>query len=298
MSQSRREFLLSKEEELRKLNEDLEMQFSSAAQVINSSHNLDLYSSGHIQEEGSNDSGVQSENEDAGKEQELQHEENNYGDYGDTRAELLGQINELQSIVKFQKARIQALQEELNESMSTINDQAQAIENLKNFNSQASEDTKKHSQQLQLMSSNFEKIKKQFNEAVQKNNSLEKTIAELNKELDILRNVEKKAAKDAGNRDVRLNRLIEEVERYKVQIKELKSSEGDVNERSKREVERLGQENKRLERQKNEILTAFKKQLKLIDILKRQKMHLEGARLLAFSEEEFMKTLELGDKYY
>ena len=113
-----------------------------------------------------------------------------------------------------------------------------------------------------------------------------------------MRNVEKKAAKDAGNRDVRLNRLIEEVERYKVQIKELKSSEGDVNERSKREVERLGQENKRLERQKNEILTAFKKQLKLIDILKRQKMHLEGARLLAFSEEEFMKTLELGDKYY
>lgn len=298
MSQSRREFLLSKEEELRKLNEDLEMQFSSAAQVINSSHNLDLYSPGHIQEEGSNDSGVQSENEDAGKEQEFQHEENNYGDYGDTRAELMTQINELQSIVKFQKARIQALQEELNESMSTINDQAQTIENLKNFNSQASEDTKKHSQQLQLMSSNFEKIKKQFNEAVQKNNSLEKTISELNKELDVLRNVEKKAAKDAGNRDVRLNRLIEEVERYKVQIKELKSSEGDVNERSKREVERLTQDNKRLERQKNEILTAFKKQLKLIDILKRQKMHLEGARLLAFSEEEFLKTLELGDKYY
>jgi hypothetical protein len=52
--------------------------------------------------------------------------------------------------------------------------------------------------------------------------------------------------------------------------------------------------NKVLTAQKKELMAAFKKQLKLIDILKRQKLHIEAARVLQFSEDEFVKTMDWG----
>lgn len=42
----------------------------------------------------------------------------------------------------------------------------------------------------------------------------------------------------------------------------------------KRRNEQLQAENRRMEKQKNELMAGFKKQLKLIDVLKRQKVGL------------------------
>lgn len=51
-----------------------------------------------------------------------------------------------------------------------------------------------------------------------------------------------------------------------------------------------------MERQRTELLQAFKKQLKLIDILKRERTHLEAAQLFHYTQNEFTKALDLGKK--
>ena len=100
-----------------------------------------------------------------------------------------------------------------------------------------------------------------------------------------------------GNREVRINRLLEELEKYKVQLTNVKQGETEKLQNTRKDAEFLLAENKKLERQKNELLIAFKKQQKLIDLLKRMKTHLEAARMLQFTEEEFLKTLEIGQHF-
>ncbi|TRY82077.1 hypothetical protein DNTS_006696 [Danionella cerebrum] len=113
-------------------------------------------------------------------------------------------------------------------------------------------------------------------------------------ELESMKRNHKQATSSHGATEVRLNRALEEVEKTKTQLTKLKQSSKDSSSQEHKQMETLQAENRKLERQKAELIAGFKKQLKLIDVLKRQKMHLEAAKLLSFTEEEFMKALDWG----
>ncbi|XP_054983038.1 testis-expressed protein 9 isoform X2 [Sorex araneus] len=122
---------------------------------------------------------------------------------------------------------------------------------------------------------------------------LDNVVCECNKkELETKQRLQKQAASSQSATEVRLNRALEETERYKLELSKLRQNNKDITNEEHRKIEALKLENKKLEKQKGELMIGFKKQLKLIDVLKRQKMHIEAAKMLSFTEEEFMKALE------
>ena len=97
-------------------------------------------------------------------------------------------------------------------------------------------------------------------------------------------------------REVRLNRATDELERYRAQLRELRSARDGVALDVKQESQRLAAELSRMRKRQTELLLAFRKQARLIDVLKRQKLHAEASCLLGFTEQEFTRCIELGEE--
>lgn len=121
---------------------------------------------------------------------------------------------------------------------------------------------------------------------------LQGEISQLKKDLQTAERLAKQAESQVRTKDTQLKRATETINRYKAQIDEFASQlkGGEVGDKAK--VEELHARIRMLEKHREELVEGFKKQMKLIDVLKRQKTHMEAARLLQFTEEEFVKTLD------
>uniref|UniRef100_K3WTN2 Testis-expressed sequence 9 protein n=1 Tax=Globisporangium ultimum (strain ATCC 200006 / CBS 805.95 / DAOM BR144) TaxID=431595 RepID=K3WTN2_GLOUD len=199
----------------------------------------------------------------------------------------------MEATVRYQKARLRVLQDEadsanahakeLEASRAVLQTQ---MDELKTENGIL---TKKFQQTQQLLEKQRELSAAQ--EAKQR--ILESQLAATQAKADEIQRSEKQASQQFRSKDVRLNRALEELEKMKAQLQQEKKAL-DKEMITKSEYESVVKENKKLEKQKSELLVAFKKQMKLIDLLKRQRIHMEAAKMLSFTEEEFSKTLELG----
>ncbi|KAL6113133.1 tex9 [Pungitius sinensis] len=145
-----------------------------------------------------------------------------------------------------------------------------------------------------IQQTQIEKHRALAEESDKKCDGLQLQVSALDKEIENLTRSHKQAASVHGTVEVRLNRALEEVERLKTQLNKTKQMNKDKISEEHHSKENLLAENKMLKKQKAELVVGFKKQQKLIDILKRQKMHFEAAKLLSFTEDEFMKALDWG----
>jgi len=120
---------------------------------------------------------------------------------------------------------------------------------------------------------------------------LEASVAAFKREVERAEKARVELETQGKARDVKLTRALQDAERSKDRLASAREGERGATTASRSEAAKLAAENKRLIQQRNELLLAFKKQFRLVDVLKKQIVHLEAARTLQFTEEEFTKAL-------
>ena len=142
------------------------------------------------------------------------------------------------------------------------------------------------------LNTNLEKNKGELEDVRHKFSVLEEDNNLLKKEIEDAKRESKKNLSKKSSSDIRLNRALEEAAKLRGQLQAAERDKKDAIESGKKSVDELTLKTKFLEKQRNELLHGFKKQMELIDVLKRQKLHLEAAHVLKYTEEEFMQTLD------
>lgn len=196
--------------------------------------------------------------------------------------------------IVFYRSRVQALEAQIKNLIEESKNKEKQLGEYHKLTKEMNLIKKQNQSKSTAYEKQIERMKKEIATSQSKNESLQKTILELKNEIDSLKSNRPISNAPSGGNDVRYLRAIEELEKLKTQNKELRKEQKEKLDNARKEQDRIEQHNKKLERQKQEIMNAFNKQMKLIDILRRQKIHLEAAKMLNFSEQEFAKALDFG----
>ncbi|CAM9132636.1 unnamed protein product [Scytosiphon promiscuus] len=201
-----------------------------------------------------------------------------------------------EATARFLKAKLTACQAQLEEVLQAHQSSQLQMVELRKQSGLDQEENRRLSRQLQQLQQANAKDAKAKEEDNLSAAALSSRVAELERELGSVRRAARQAETDKKSLEVRLHRAMEQISKQKDAVRQTRGQQKDVGQGHRMEVGKLEGQCQRLERQKLELLSAFKKQLKLIDVLKRQKFHVEAARSLAFTEEEFVKTLDWDSK--
>ena len=197
-----------------------------------------------------------------------------------------------EATLRLLKAKVRVLEEEVERLTMENNKQKQALVKNKQLISTEKEEKTKMQKTIQTLQGQLDKYSKLADEKKNQNKVLEMDLVKLRKDIEAMERSEKKSGQTQRSVEVRLDRALEEVEKYKTLLSAERAKAAEFSNVDKETFNNLSNENKILHKQKNELINAYKKQMKLIDVLRKQKLHLEASRMLNFTQEEFMKVLD------
>lgn len=196
--------------------------------------------------------------------------------------------------VRFLKAKLSVLQQQVNHHSGVSSDLKQQLSESEAMRKEMADEMKRVRRNESSMSDKLQKETRAKESAEAEAERLRQEVSKLRQEAESAKRGARSAESETKTRDVRLQRALDDAKKCKDNLAQERSRHSEELGGLRKEISKLENRAIKLEKQKAEVLSGFKKQLKLIDVLKRQKVHIEAARAIAFSEEEFMKTLDWG----
>ncbi|KAJ3145958.1 Golgin sub A member 2 [Geranomyces michiganensis] len=212
------------------------------------------------------------------------------------------------------KAKLQVMQHDMDKLIAQHEVKNTTIQSLEQKLKTLESERYKNARTIQNLHGETNKYQSQSEELKRRAESAEAEVVALKKTLDVHNRAQRHSENEGNAKDVRhaatvinhvvvqskagltdaifrLNRALDEIERRKQLASKASTDAKEKLEESKRTLEKLLQDHRRVHKQKAELLVAFKKQLQLVDVLKRQKIHLESAKLLEIAEQDFVRAL-------
>ncbi|KAI8912761.1 hypothetical protein EDD86DRAFT_274416 [Gorgonomyces haynaldii] len=187
------------------------------------------------------------------------------------RTGLPEQMNDMgqEATARFLKAKMQALEQELTRLVTERQAKDMQSQGLEEKVKHLEQELSKSHKQNKILQQSNDKLKKQTEQLTVSNENLQQELSQSKKTVDSQKRELQQLHTDMNAKDVRLNRALEELDRSKTVSN---TGEKEHVETARRTADGLFLENKRLAKQKLELMNAFKKQQQLIEILKRQKV--------------------------
>ncbi|KAK4886015.1 hypothetical protein RN001_002286 [Aquatica leii] len=198
----------------------------------------------------------------------------------------------VKGMARFYRAKIKAMQNGESKLQLELKAKMDEISKLQKENTKLLESKEKWFQAYNINKATINKLENQITGLNSKYQSKESENASLKKDIEQIKKDFKNTNLCITGSEVRLNRALEENEKIKNLLKNANQKEKDLTDDHKKEINELTGVIKQLDKQKCELFSAFKKQMQLIDNLKRQKLHLEALKLNQISENEFIKILD------
>jgi len=202
--------------------------------------------------------------------------------------------------LRVQRARIAALSSNVSALTASLAEKDKELTEARNLMKSASEGREKTARKLDAAEKSAQHLQKQLDDCTARLGTAEAKAASLDREGALQKRRLAEMEQEAKQKDAKLNRALAELERAKEAASKARSGGGSGggaggDSEMARELAALKAANKKLLSQRSDLLTGFRRQSRLVDLLRKQKLHVEMAKMLQFTEEEFARSIDMGE---